>query len=209
MADGRGIDTTVRLLALIALATLVVNAGPRAADSEATLDSVEGPETHTFTNVSPSQLATIDWALALFEEAGLGLPGIDFAQFPDRSHCAGRIGAAIAADERVGIRLCTDRSGPVLEWLLLHEIAHAWDRQSLDESRRRAFIDLRGLSSWREGDWHDRGAEHAAEIVVWGLIDRPVRPGHIDNTTCVALLAGYRTLTGADPLHGFTEVCAE
>jgi hypothetical protein len=59
----------------------------------------------------------------------------------------------------------------------------------------------------REGDWHDRGAEHAAEIIAWGLIDRPTRPGHIDQNSCEELLAAYTTLIGETPLHVFTEAC--
>jgi hypothetical protein len=82
-----------------------------------------------------------------------------------------------------------------------------WDEHELTDEVRQAFLDLRGLETWRGGEWHDRGAEHAAEIMVWGLIDRPVRPGHIDNNTCAELQAGYETLTGQAPLHGFCDIC--
>jgi hypothetical protein len=80
----------------------------------------------------------------------------------------------------------------------------------LTESRRAAFLRLRGLTEWRNDDpdrWHERGAEHAAEIMVWGLIDRPVRPVFIPDNTCADLLAGYVMLTGRSPLHGFTDRC--
>ena len=50
-------------------------------------------------------------------------------------------------------------------------------------------------------------AEHAAEIVVWGLIDRPVRSVFNPDTTCAALRAGYEVLVGEPPLHGFTDRC--
>lgn len=161
----------------------------------------------TFTDISAEQESMIVWALDLYEQAGLQLPGLDFVGYPDTTSCAGRAGAARRVVDRTEIRLCTPKTGPVQEWLVLHELAHAWDHQSLDDTRRQAFLDLRELPAWRDGDWHDRGAEHAAEIMVWGLMDRPVKPGHIDHNSCEELRAGYVTLTDDEPLHGYTDAC--
>jgi len=111
------------------------------------------------------------------------------------------------APKRTEIRLCVTEVGPLQEWLVLHEIAHAWDHHTLAGEAREAFLTTRGLSSWRNGDWHERGAEHAAEIIVWGLMDRPVRPGRIYNNSCDELLDGYIALTGVAPLHGYTDAC--
>lgn len=63
------------------------------------------------------------------------------------------------------------------------------------------------MKGWREGEWHERGAENAAEIIAWGLIDRPVKPVRIYDNDCDQLLGGYVILTGTDPLHGLTDVC--
>lgn len=149
----------------------------------------------------------VDWALVLFEAAELPLPSVHFVAFPEYEPCRGRSGIARHDDQGSEITLCGERIGPAYDWLVLHELAHAYERHGLDDARREAFLELRALPAWREGDWHDRGAEHAAEIIAWGLIDRPTRPGHIDQNTCDELLAGYVTLIGRPPLHGHTEVC--
>ena len=61
---------------------------------------------------------------------------------------------------------------------------------------------------WRSNDtaWEEKGAEQAAEILVWGLIDWDFS-AQIPDNTCAELLRGYVTLTGHKPLHGFTGKC--
>ena len=54
--------------------------------------------------------------------------------------------------------------------------------------------------------WEERGSEHAAEVMVWGLIDRQFS-ARIPHNSCAELLDGYTTLTGQQPLHGFTGKC--
>jgi hypothetical protein len=60
--------------------------------------------------------------------------------------------------------------------VLLHELAHAWDYHMLADEQRRAFMELRGVDTWHshQVEWHERGAEHAAEIIKWGIIDEPI-----------------------------------
>lgn len=164
----------------------------------------------TFTAVAPDQVALFDWAVELFDEAGLELPPIDVVGHRTDAHCLGRSAAHGFDAGRSRIDLCIGDAGPRAEFLILHELAHAWDRHSLTPARRDAFLALRGLQEWRNDDpdrWHERGAEHAAEIMVWGLIDRPVRIVRLDANSCADLLAGYRVLTGTEPLHGYTDAC--
>lgn len=161
----------------------------------------------TYTGFTPVHHEVVDWALNLFAEAGLELPAIHFVGSEDRDDCQGRLGMARRTSEGSTIVLCANEASHAFEWLVLHEMAHAFDVHALDDERRAAFMQLRGLPAWREGDWYDRGAEHAAEIIAWGLIDRPTRPGHIDRNGCADLLAGYVALVGAPPLHGYTDAC--
>ncbi|MCP3994600.1 MAG: DUF3387 domain-containing protein [bacterium] len=151
--------------------------------------------------------ALVEEALDLFSAAGLDLPEIDIIGFDSIDECFGRSGAAIHSDRRTEIHLCVDGTGIADDWVVIHELAHAWDHNTLDSTTRQAFLDLRGLDSWRDGEWHERGAEHAAEIIVWGLIDRSVKPGRINQNSCSELLTGYETLTGGAPLHGHTDAC--
>ena len=145
--------------------------------------------------------------IGLFDDAGLSLPSIRFVSFDDPAECRGREGMVVDRPEGLELRLCHNEATPTLEWVIIHELAHCWDRHELADDVRRAFVDLRGLPGWREGAWHERGAEHAAEVMVWGLIDRPVRPGHIDQNSCDELTDGYVTLTGREPLHGYCDLC--
>ena len=204
---------TTRIILISIVAAVMVFAGVeiiRASTTvtEAGADLAPGAEPRfSFQAITAPQAEAISWALTLFERADLDLPRIEFVGHDDRDGCHGRDGAARRTDGGARISLCAQEIGPVQEWVILHEIAHAWDYHNLDDERRAAFLELRGLDSWREGVWHERGAENAAEIMVWGLIDRPVKPGHIYDTSCEDLLAGYLVLVGDQPLHGYTEAC--
>jgi len=61
--------------------------------------------------------------------------------------------------------------------------------------------------SGTEGSGFERGAERVAEILMWGLIDRPTGEITIRDHGCDALEAGYRALTGDAPLHGYRDHC--
>jgi hypothetical protein len=160
---------------------------------------------HTFTTTTDEQSELIAWALDLFVVADMDLPGIDFIGFDDAAECWDRSGAAIRHNHRTEIRLCFEEGKPTNDWVVLHEIAHAWDHLNLGEATHDVFLELRGLGRWREGVWYERGAEQAAEIITWGLIDRSTSPGRIENNSCPELLAGYRLLTGSEPSSGYTQ----
>ena len=164
------------------------------------------------TGFGPEQQSLIDWAVDLFGQADLPLPPVEFVHEPSREPCKGRRGSHTVDQGRSLIRICTDGTGLADQILFVHELAHAWDRNALTDDRRAAFMALRGLHTWRGSDpngedWLERGAEHAAEIMTWGLLDRPMMVVFIPDNTCADLLAGYETLTGQPPLHGFTDHC--
>lgn len=187
-------------IVLIALMALVMSVPPI---GQASTDAPQ----FSYESITPKQSETISSALDLFQKANLALPDIHFVGHDDRRACHGRDGAARQVGSGAVVNLCFREVGPVQEWVTLHEIAHVWDYHSLDDERREDFVALRNLEGWREGEWHERGAENAAEILVWGLMDRPVRPARIYDNSCQELLAGYLTLTGQPPLHGYTDVC--
>ena len=151
----------------------VLTVGPGPSDPTAA-----NAPTVTMTGITAAQATIFEWALALFAAADLPLPDIDIVGHDSTAPCMGRNGMHTFADGRSTIHVCTRDAGPVQEFLFLHELAHAWDRAGLTAERRQAFLAQRGLTEWRNDDperWHDRGAEHAAEIIMWGLIDRPIR----------------------------------
>jgi hypothetical protein len=169
---------------------------------------------HTTTGFSPMGADVVEWAVALFDQAGLPLPSIDFAQHDSTGPCRGRPGWHQRRGERSTIDICADGPRATLEFLVLHELAHAWDGHHLTDERRSAFLEVRGLDRWRGDDrehWDEYGAEQAAEVVVWAVFDRPVRMVRIPapHNDCDHLLAGYRALTGEPPRHGYTDGCGE
>ncbi len=151
------------------------------------------------------------WAFSLFDEAGLALPPMSFDYHgDDTTACSGWRGAHRTVDRVSIIDICTSDPGPVTAALVLHEMAHAWASVELSDQRKDEFQALRGWAEWsNHADiaWHDNGAEQAAEIMVWGLIDRPIGIVTISDHSCDDLDAGYRVLTGEAPLHGFRDVC--
>ena len=146
--------------------------------------------------------------LGLYAEAGLELPHLDFELHPDGEACHG--GRGYYMGDGSTIRICIPDTGAVAQPVYLHEIAHAWDARTLSDDRRATFLDQRGLHKWWDdgsAPWYTFGAEQAAQIVMWGLIDRPISVATIPDSGCAELQAGYHLLTGRRPLHGFTDLC--
>ena len=169
--------------------------------------SLAGQPDLTLVDLTAQQASAVDWALSLFAEADLELPPILFVGHTDREACLGRDGTARPTEFGARIDLCAAGSEPTERRWILHEVAHAWDYHNLDEHDRHQFLESRNLTGWREGDWHERGAENAAEVLVWGLLDRPFNSVYIYANSCDDFQTGYLQLVGHEPLHGFTDFC--
>jgi hypothetical protein len=102
------------------------------------------------------------------------------------------------------VAICTGQEGLTLtnRVAILHELGHAWLSRSVSQRLQTAFLELRGLETWNDRDqpWHQRGAEHAADIIAWALMDRDVWMYRIRPNDPSSLLAGYQLLTGRQPL---------
>lgn len=72
----------------------------------------------------------------------------------------------------------------------------------MDTGLRERFLKLRNLAAWNDFGlpWKERGTEHAAEIIAWGLGEgvRPLLPLPFDPEE---LIEGYTLLTGHAPLN--------
>ena len=154
---------------------------------------------HTMTNLTVAQEELIHSGLKTYERAGLRLPGIQFIGFDDKEQCNGRVGMAWRRGRETQIWLCTRETGPFENWVVLHELAHTWDYEMLTPDVRDEFLELRDLEGWRAGEWHERGSEQTAEIIVWGIIGHPVEMTRFDNTGCSELRQAFLTLTGEEP----------
>jgi hypothetical protein len=197
---------TSRLLAIVLAVTVLLTTTGPASDA-----SPGQPAPVAFVGLPDDFQSMAKWAIERFDQAGLELPPLRFVYHEgDRTPCLGRDGLHHSVDDVNIIEICaTDPSFPI-RVMILHETAHAWVHHSLTPERKAAFRELRGWEHWRnygEAAWHENGTEQAAEIMVWGLIDRPIRIVRILQNDCDQLDTGYRTLTTSEPLNRFRDFC--
>jgi hypothetical protein len=153
-------------------------------------------------NRQPRQV--VDWVVGRFHLAGLQAPEaeIRFHPFnPAFEECAGFPGFYTFDDPGHRIDICAvgERSR---RRTLLHELAHAWTYEHLDETERNAFLADQGLEVWNDADvpWEERGAEHAATLIAVGLDLHCDPRDMIDEDDLGSLAAAFEDLTGARPI---------
>jgi hypothetical protein len=148
------------------------------------------------------------WALGRFGEAGLDVPRPIRIGFPPSARCRTGSGWAIDTGDGVEIQMCLGQeaveggSSVLARFTLLHELAHVWTNEHLDDGGLARFLAARGLSAWWDPDleWAELGAEHAAEILAWGLMDTALPITRLPDASCDRLEEGFRMLTGAGPI---------
>ena len=152
-----------------------------------------------------ADVALAQWAFDRFDRAGLELPEVSIAFHDDRAACEGHVGY-FRPGVPAGIDICGfnwDRFLVTPKKTILHELAHAWAQQSLDGETRSRFLDLRGLDIWQDNSvpWEERGFEHAAEVLAWGLMDEDLFLTSIGETDIRQLAEAFELLTGRTPLR--------
>ena len=162
--------------------------------------AVSSPAVIEIHNEDPAQLEMARWALGRFEKAGLGLPDLRIV-FPGRDLdlCNGAPATALTRQQPIEIRMCWNDP-----FILLHELAHAWDVHKLPADRREPFMALRAeVDSWTGADvpWDRRGIEHAANVIAWGLLEDPYPISRTYPNDPENLIEAFRVLTGVAPLH--------
>lgn len=156
--------------------------------------------------VTEDQMRVLLWALDLFEQADMVLP--TFRMTSEHEDACDGYAAVVSSTAQVPhVRVCTPRTGPSLEWVVLHELGHIWAERHVDADHQALFLAVRSLAAWRSDVRAESGTEQAADVIVWALMDRPVRPIHLLDMSCIELGVAHRALTGERPLNGFTEVC--
>jgi len=159
----------------------------------------------------------IDWAIGRFELSGIGRPDVVTITFSPYTLCPGHLGITTNIGKRSYVTLCfgegeceTDdernECSAFARHALLHELGHAWTNTYLNDDNRAEFRELRGLEHWLGSDvpYLERGTEHAAEILAWGLLDECSATVRLPDSTCDTLAAAFRLLTGAEPLVDLT-----
>jgi len=162
-------------------------------------------------NGTPELEQFVEWALGRFSEVGLDRPRLQSVTFGPVPACAGRAGAVF--DDDVGspdLVQCSDAYDTCVprpddcrqfaltaRFSLLHELAHVWLIQNVDEPTGESFAATFGLTAWddRELPWHRRAVEYAAEIVAWGTLDEVVTLERIGDPPCERLADAWEVLT--------------
>ena len=137
----------------------------------------------------PELTAVIEAALEQFNSAGLALPPLRIYTHGTNDGCQGNSGLYNRDGSGTRIDLCTRGT-----YLILHELAHAWEYHTLSDNTRQAFLDHTGLEAWHQVDldWEERGIEAAAQAIAWGLLDTPIT----NPATFPEQLHQFRLLTG-------------
>jgi hypothetical protein len=184
-----------------ALTSLLLLLVPAGADDAARHDAAS-PRI-TIDSTSPAWTRRIEWALERFHDAGLALPGMEISVHDNDGPCDGNSGLYLPKDP-VEVHLCTP--GPVdsrtARVTTLHELAHAWAEFQLSTDDRAAFLELRGLDVWYDHRVppHERGNEHAAEVVSWGLMDEMIPIIRIYDAEPAYLSIAFDLLVSRAPL---------
>lgn len=150
-----------------------------------------------------AQREHIRWAYARFIAAGLEVPNATILFTTNPAICGGYLGRFRAALNLVQICIDDNIGESALRWLLLHELAHAWEHATLDDDHRERFRLSRGAPTWGSGEheWTDRAVEHAAEVVAWGLFDIRLEVKPIGGDSDAELRDAFVQLTGATPIN--------
>ena len=166
-------------------------------------------------NGIPTSQAFVRWGLERFVEAGLAPPTIASVTFlpSSSSLCRGFTGYYQPAESGVEISLCFPADlmcddEDCSTWdtrsraTLLHEYAHAWIDQNLDETTQAGFLELVGVPRWRDDQDppEERGVEWAGDTIMLGLIDEVGNLAIAQEFSCQEREERFRLLTGTDPI---------
>ncbi len=153
----------------------------------------------------------LSWGFARYEASGLSAPRVSRVT----SHhgwsdvCGGIRGLTL--NDAVSLCFqgtalwCADdctRWEPLAKETLLHELAHTWMAEHVDQAIIAEFLQVSGQATWADRDepWEDRGVELAAETIAWALMDEPAPMGAgLGQRTCRQRAALFQTLTGTAP----------
>ena len=125
-------------------------------------------------------------ALDRYVAAGLELPSLVVTIDHSGAACKGHNGLYRASGDRHEIAICH-----VSEYVVLHELAHAWEHDALADGQRAAYVEAQALGSWSDPDtpWRLQGIEHIANTLAAAL--------RHDGTGCSdAIAERYESLTG-------------
>jgi hypothetical protein len=144
----------------------------------------------TLLDATAEDRAALNVALADFRAAGLDLPNVEIVYSDDEAACEGHLGIFDQRAEPWRITICSD-----LDFVIAHELAHAWTAANLDDTDRSRYTTARGLTNWADHDtpWNERATEDAAFIIQQNLTMQHVP---LSSPTWLERIDAYELLTG-------------
>ncbi len=199
---------TVMIIIVVSLASgSDAGLSPRSAEATEAAGAVASPST----DLTAEQQGFVDWATSRYERAGLDLPDVTVTFHDASVDCQGFGGLYIPSTRDV--RICQ-----MVKTTIIHELAHAWIETTFDATDRQSFMAQRDLETWADlgYEWAELGAEQAAEVITWGLMDSNIqiqwvetdddgqaipeyRLFKIPDSSPDELIAAYELLTGDAP----------
>ena len=142
---------------------------------------------------TPSTSVWSDGRPTRFETRGLGVPTVDVHFHPDTSGCYGHLGSELGRPrrrvrgerQRGGARDAAPRDGARVD---------RGERHRLGARAVHSRCAACGPGTRPTVPWDDRGFEHGAEIIAWGLGNRYMAPS-IPDRDPAGLAAGFEFLT--------------
>jgi hypothetical protein len=106
-------------------------------------------------------------AVDKFTAAGLDLPAVQLVFSDDDRACNGHLGLFESSQQPWRITICSD-----LDFVPVHELAHAWIKSNIDEPTRQRYLRIRNKTGWDSPqlDWNERGVEDAAFVIQQNLM---------------------------------------
>ena len=193
----------VRILILVTLSVSLLTGDPSPKAAAVVPDAADKLEVGLDVEADGAWRELIAWAEGRFASIGLELPSARVTVTPGLDGCGGNAGR-YRPGEHPEVQICveSDTTSPISRLIILHELGHLWAENELDDETRESFLEIRELTEWIDTDLapHEWGAEHAAEVLSWGLMDESVRIIRIYNASPEALSEAFVVLTGVDPL---------
>jgi hypothetical protein len=136
--------------------------------------------------------------LARYSAAGLELPYVEAWLHDRRSACESPVGQGRSgfATWRDGVSIVF---GCGTRHTLLHELGHVYDRYTLSDADREAFMALRGVTAWQDAVWLQSGQEHLADVLAWALSPTEEQHAQTQPRDAASLTAAYELATGFEP----------
>ena len=151
---------------------------------------------------NPDHTALATTTVAKFADAGWAITNTEI-RFDDDA-CDDTVGFHTEEHGHHVVVMCTNAP-----WTLLHELGHVWSDLYLDDTERSQWLTKRGVASWSDGPWGERGTEHAADIIAFGLNDTMHMPTGIGDTDYQNVVDSFEWLFGIPPLHRHKTTTAE